>query len=121
MPPKLLSDDKTNILIRPLCYSAESDIANYSEWQKFPIIPCNLCGSQDNLQRQVIKDMLKGWEKQQPGRLDNIFRSLQNISPSQLADNELFNFKDLELYRQISSVEDPDAYNDSRSPDLVRY
>ena len=121
MPPKLLSDDKTNILIRPLCYSAESDIANYSEWQKFPIIPCNLCGSQDNLQRQVIKDMLKGWEKQQPGRLDNIFRSLQNISPSQLADNELFNFKDLELYRQISSVEDPDTYNDSRSPDLIRY
>ena len=121
MPPKLLSDDKTNILIRPLCYSAESDIANYSEWQKFPIIPCNLCGSQDNLQRQVIKDMLKGWEKQQPGRLDNIFRSLQNISPSQLADNELFNFKDLELYRQISSVEYPDTYNDSRSPDLIRY
>ena len=121
MPPKLLSDDKTNILIRPLCYSAESDIANYSEWQQFPIIPCNLCGSQDNLQRQVIKDMLKGWEKQQPGRLDNIFRSLQNISPSQLADNELFNFKDLELYRQISSVEDPGTYNDSRSPDLVRY
>ena len=121
MPPKLLSDDKTNILIRPLCYSAESDIANYSEWQKFPIIPCNLCGSQDNLQRQVIKEMLKGWEKQQPGRLDNIFRSLQNITPSQLADNELFNFKDLELYRQISSVEDPDAYNNSRSPDLVRY
>ena len=121
MPPKLLSDDKTNILIRPLCYSAESDIANYSEWQKFPIIPCDLCGAQDNLQRQVIKDMLKGWEKQQPGRLDNIFRSLQNISPSQLADNELFNFKDLELYRQISSVEDPDTYNDSRSPDLVRY
>ncbi len=99
MPPKLLSDDKTNILIRPLCYSKESDIARYSAWQQFPIIPCNLCGSQDNLQRQIIKEMLQGWEKQYPGRLDNIFRSLQNISPSQLADNELFNFKDLEQNR----------------------
>ena len=121
MPPKLLSDDKKNILIRPLCYVSESDISKYSEWHKFPIIPCNLCGSQDNLQRQVIKDMLQGWEKQQPGRLDNIFRSLQNISPSQLADNELFNFKDLELHREIFS--DKDSYSDinSYSPNLSKH
>jgi tRNA 2-thiocytidine biosynthesis protein TtcA len=121
MPPKLLSDDKKNILIRPLCYVSESDISKYSEWHKFPIIPCNLCGSQDNLQRQVIKDMLQGWEKQQPGRLDNIFRSLQNISPSQLADNELFNFKDLELHREIFS--DKDSYSDinNYSPNLSKH
>ena len=121
MPPKLLSDDKKNILIRPLCYVSESDISKYSEWHKFPIIPCNLCGSQDNLQRQVIKDMLQGWEKQQPGRLDNIFRSLQNISPSQFADNELFNFKDLELHREIFS--DKDSYSDinSYSPNLSKH
>ena len=109
MPPKLLSDDKTNILIRPLAYSKESDIARYADWQQFPIIPCNLCGSQDNMQRQVIKDMLQGWEKQHPGRLDNIFRSLQNIAPSQLADNELFNFKDLEQHREAPSGREDDV------------
>ncbi len=97
MPPKLLSDDKTNIVIRPLAYCRETDIKRYAEWRAFPIIPCNLCGSQDNMQRQVIKDMLQGWEKQHPGRLDNIFRSLQNISPSQLADSTLFDFNNLEL------------------------
>ena len=114
MPPKLLSDDKTNILIRPLSYSKESDIARYADWQQFPIIPCNLCGSQDNMQRQVIKDMLQGWEKQHPGRLDNIFRSLQNIAPSQLADNELFNFKDLEQYRVA-----PSGHEDEHSIDIL--
>tara|TARA_B110000305_G_C19419241_1_gene629879 strand:- start:918 stop:1793 length:876 start_codon:yes stop_codon:yes gene_type:complete len=121
MPPKLLSDDKKHILIRPLCYVSESDIAKYSEWHKFPIIPCNLCGSQENLQRQVIKEMLQGWEKQQPGRLDNIFRSLQNISPSQLADNKLFNFRDLELHRE--TISDKDSYYDvtTNSPDLIEH
>jgi len=112
MPPKLLSDDKTNILIRPLCYSKEADIIRYAEHQQFPIIPCNLCGSQENLQRQVIKEMLQGWEKQHPGRLENIFRSLQNVSPSQLADTALFNFKDLELQRQApTGLEDEDHDN----------
>ena len=116
MPPKLLSDDKTNILIRPLAYCKESDIIRYSEQQDFPIIPCNLCGSQENMQRQVIKDMLQGWEKQQPGRLENIFRSLQNISPSQLADNELFNFKDLELQRQAPTGDEDSAHDDQQYP-----
>jgi tRNA 2-thiocytidine biosynthesis protein TtcA len=120
MPPKLLSDDKTNILIRPLAYSREADIERYAQWKNFPIIPCNLCGSQENMQRQVIKEMLQGWEKQQPGRLENIFRSLQNISPSQLADNELFNFKDLELQRLNPSSEQAANYSESQYPPLAR-
>ncbi len=120
MPPKLLSDDKTNILIRPLAYSREADIERYAQWKNFPIIPCNLCGSQENMQRQVIKEMLQGWEKQQPGRLENIFRSLQNISPSQLADNELFNFKDLELQRLNPSREHAANYRESQYPPLAR-
>ena len=120
MPPKLLSDDKTNILIRPLAYCRESDIERYAEHQQFPIIPCNLCGSQENMQRQVIKEMLQGWEKQHPGRLENIFRSLQNISPSQLADNDLFNFKDLELQRKTPTGEEDAEYDDQQFPALAR-
>ncbi|OUR64294.1 tRNA 2-thiocytidine(32) synthetase TtcA [Methylophaga sp. 42_25_T18] len=120
MPPKLLSDDKTNIVIRPLSYSRESDIERYSQWQNFPIIPCNLCGSQENLQRQVIKEMLQGWDKQHPGRIENIFRSLQNISPSQLADNDLFNFKDLELHRIAPTGKEDTAFNDNAYPPLAR-
>ncbi len=100
MPPKLLSDDKTNIVIRPMAYCKETDIARYAAYKQFPIIPCNLCGSQENMQRQIIKEMLQNWEQHNPGRLENIFRSLQNISPSQLADRTLFNFTDLELQRQ---------------------
>jgi len=121
MPPKLLSDDKTNILIRPLAYCKESDIIRYSDHQQFPIIPCNLCGSQENLQRQVIKDMLQGWEKQQPGRLENIFRSFQNIAPSQMADNELFNFKDLESHRLAPTGEEDAAHDDKQFPALSRH
>lgn len=116
MPPKLLSDDKTNILIRPLAYCKESDIASYAKHQQFPIIPCDLCGSQQNMQRQVIKDMLQGWEKQHPGRLANIFRSLQNISPSQLADNALFNFQDLELQRKALTDDEYTNYDDRQYP-----
>lgn len=116
MPPKLLSDDKTNILIRPLAYSKEADIQRYSDAMEFPIIPCNLCGSQENLQRQIIKDMLQDWEKKTPGRLDNIFRSLKNISPSQLADTELFNFKDLELQRKALTGKEDQEYDDRQVP-----
>ncbi len=116
MPPKLLSDDKTNILIRPLAYCKETDIQRYSDHQQFPIIPCNLCGSQENLQRQVIKDMLRSWEKEQPGRVENIFRSLQNISPSQLADGSLFNFKDLENQRKAPTGEEDDAHDNKQFP-----
>ena len=95
MPPKLLSDDKKNVLIRPLAYCKESDIAKFAEYKQFPIIPCNLCGSQDGLQRQVVKDMLQSWDKQHPGRLDVIFKSIQNVAPSQLADRNLFDFENL--------------------------
>lgn len=103
MPPKLLADDKRNILIRPLAYCAEKDIISYAQLKAFPIIPCNLCGSQDNLQRQVIKDMLQSWEKQHPGRIEIIFRALKNVTPSQLADTSLFNFKDLHIDQQATS------------------
>lgn len=92
MPPKLLSDDKRNILIRPLAYCREKDIAHFAEFKNFPIIPCNLCGSQINLQRQAMKIMLSDWDKQFPGRLETIFNSLQNVAPSQLADKNLFDF-----------------------------
>ena len=95
MPPKLLSDDKKNIVIRPLAYCLVTALAEYSNKMEFPIIPCNLCGSQDNLQRKVIKDMLQGWEKNNPGRLESIFSAIKNISPSQLADIDLFSFKDI--------------------------
>ena len=97
MPPKLLSDSGTNVLIRPLAYCREADIEQYAIEREFPIIPCNLCGSQDNLQRQAIKAMLRDWEKQHPGRIENIFRSIQNIAPSQLADREQFDFLSLQV------------------------
>ncbi len=96
MPPKLRSDDNRNIVIRPLAYCREKDIIEFSGFKDFPIIPCNLCGSQENLQRQVIKDMLQQWDKQQPGRIENIFAAIQNIAPSQLADTRLFDFEHLE-------------------------
>ncbi|WP_151705551.1 tRNA 2-thiocytidine(32) synthetase TtcA [Nitrincola alkalilacustris] len=96
MPPKLVSDDGRNMVIRPLAYSREKDIAAYAELREFPIIPCNLCGSQDNLQRQVIKEMLQSWDKQHPGRIETMFRSLCNVVPSHLADPELFDFKGLQ-------------------------
>ncbi|NKB63504.1 MAG: tRNA 2-thiocytidine(32) synthetase TtcA [Gammaproteobacteria bacterium] len=92
MPPILRSDDGKNIVIRPLSYCAESDIEEYSKWKGFPIIPCNLCGSQEHLQRKKIKQMLQEWNKH-PGRIENIFRSIANVSPSQLADKDLFDFK----------------------------
>jgi len=95
MPPKLLSDDKKNIIIRPLAYTREKDIERYAVFRKFPIIPCNLCGSQQNLQRQAMKEMLKTWDRQFPGRLETIFTSLQNVAPSQLADRNLFDFVNL--------------------------
>jgi tRNA 2-thiocytidine biosynthesis protein TtcA len=95
MPPKLRSDDGRNTVIRPLAYVSESDIEEFAAIKDFPIIPCNLCGSQESLQRQVIKDMLLAWEKQNPGRIENVFRSLQNVRPSQLADRKLFDFESL--------------------------
>jgi tRNA 2-thiocytidine biosynthesis protein TtcA len=95
MPPKLLSEDGSHIVIRPLAYCQERDIEAYAAARDFPIIPCNLCGSQDNLQRQAVKDMLRSWERQFPGRLESIFRSMQNVVPSHLADVNLFDFLNL--------------------------
>lgn len=100
MPPKLRSDDGQNMVIRPLAYCKEKDIEAYAEVKQFPIIPCNLCGSQENLQRQAMKQMLEGWDKLFPGRLESIFSSLQNIAPSQMADTGLFDFMGLKLERQ---------------------
>ena len=99
MPPKLLSDDKQNMLIRPLAYVEEKDIIEYAQLKEFPIIPCNLCGSQTNLQRAIINDMLREWDDAHPQRLASIFKAIQNVAPSQLADRELFDFEALTLDR----------------------
>ena len=96
MPPKLKSDDGRNIVIRPLAYVREQDIIAYAQMRQFPIIPCNLCGSQEQLQRKQVRRMLDEWEKQQPGRVENIFGALQNVAPSQLADARLFDFAGLD-------------------------
>lgn len=96
MPPKLLSDDGRNVVIRPLAYCKEKDLAAYARYMQFPIIPCNLCGSQENLQRVQVKQMLADWEKRYPGRTETIFRSVCNVAPSQLADRQLFDFPGLE-------------------------
>ena len=95
MPPKLVSDDGQHIVIRPLAYVRERDLEAYAQLREFPIIPCNLCGSQPNLQRRAIKAMLHEWEKKFPGRLDNMFRALQNVAPSHLADRTLYDFAGL--------------------------
>lgn len=95
MPPKLLSDDGQHIVIRPLAYCPEAEIERYAAVRQFPIIPCNLCGSQENLQRAQIKRMLQTWEQEHPGRTESLFRSLQNVAPSHLADPQLFDFANL--------------------------
>jgi tRNA 2-thiocytidine biosynthesis protein TtcA len=100
MPPKLLSEDSAHVVIRPLAYCAEKDIAAYAQARQFPIVPCNLCGSQPHLQRKAIKDMLKGWEKQAPGRMETIFASLQNVALSHLADTKQFDFTTLGMSNQ---------------------
>ncbi|WP_241610622.1 tRNA 2-thiocytidine(32) synthetase TtcA [Rosenbergiella epipactidis] len=92
MPPKLMSDDGKHIVIRPLAYCREKDIIRFSEAKQFPIIPCNLCGSQPNLQRQVIGDMLRDWDKRYPGRIETMFSAMQNIVPSHMTDTTLFDF-----------------------------
>ena len=99
MPPKLLSDNGEHIVIRPLAYCRERDIESYARIRDFPLIPCNLCGSQANLQRQAMKEMLRDWEKRYPGRVETIFTALQNVAPSQLADRNLFDFLGLENRR----------------------
>ncbi len=95
MPPKLVSDNGEHVVIRPLAYCREKDIIKYAQKRDYPIIPCNLCGSQPNLQRQNIKQMLNTWDKQFPGRIESMFRAMQNVVPSHLADFELFDFKSI--------------------------
>ncbi|CAM4262932.1 C32 tRNA thiolase [Yersinia enterocolitica] len=95
MPPKLMSDDGKHVVIRPLAYCREKDIERFAVARAYPIIPCNLCGSQPNLQRQVIKDMLRDWDKQYPGRIETMFSAMQNVVPSHLNDHKLFDFKNI--------------------------
>ena len=102
MPPKLRSDDGRHVVIRPMAYSSERDISRYANAREFPIIPCNLCGSQPNLQRKIIKAMLAQWEKESPGRMETIFRAIRNVAPSQLADMNLFDFASLEQAEKVS-------------------
>ena len=99
MPPKLLSDDKQNVLIRPLAYCSEEEIARYAKLKQFPIIPCNLCGTQETMQRRNIKEMLKQWDRETPGRVESIFRAICNVAPSQLADTKLFPFAGLKAIK----------------------
>jgi len=102
MPPKLKSDDGKHIVIRPMAYCPEADIINFSEARDYPVIPCNLCGSQENMQRQVIKQMLSDWQKQFPGRVENIFGSIKNVAPSHLADRNLYDFLDFATHQSQS-------------------
>ncbi|MCP5334967.1 MAG: tRNA 2-thiocytidine(32) synthetase TtcA [Oceanospirillaceae bacterium] len=111
MPPKLKSDNGKHILIRPLAFCKEQDIIEFAEYKKFPIIPCNLCGSQENLQRQAIKEMLQAWDKKHPGRSETIFSAVQNVVPSQLADVNLFDFVSLEAGRDENGFERLDILN----------
>jgi tRNA 2-thiocytidine biosynthesis protein TtcA len=106
MPPKLGSDDGKHVVIRPLAYVEERDLEAYSTLKQFPIIPCDLCGSQDNLQRQQVKLMLRDWEKHFPGRVESIFRALQNASPSHLLDRNLFDFANLKASGESSEEGD---------------
>ena len=104
MPPKLRSDDGKHIVIRPLAYVPEKLLERYAVDMSFPIIPCDLCGSQPNLQRQVMKEMLREWEKKHPGRVENLFRAMHHIVPSHLMDGEAFDFKNLEISTELSGI-----------------
>ncbi len=113
MPPKLVTDKGDHMVIRPLAYCAESDIARFARAMEFPIIPCNLCGSQENLQRQNIKEMLNQWEQQYPGRTSTIFTSMQNVSSSHLMDSDLFDFKNIKMG---DAVDEGDVVFDQEDP-----
>jgi tRNA 2-thiocytidine biosynthesis protein TtcA len=105
MPPKLVSDDGRHVVIRPLAYVEEADLSDYARWREFPIIPCNLCGSQENLKRREVKQLMRDWEKRHPGRVDNIFASLASVTPSHLMDRSLHDFAGIET----TGVPDPDG------------
>jgi tRNA 2-thiocytidine biosynthesis protein ttcA len=114
MPPKLISDDGKQIVIRPLAYCKEKDIEKYAIAKEFPIIPCNLCGSQPNLQRQVVKEMLNTWDRQYPGRLETMFSAMQNITLSHMCDPKLFDFKGIKHGQLIDGIEGDTAFDEER-------
>jgi tRNA 2-thiocytidine biosynthesis protein TtcA len=118
MPPKLLSEDRRHIVIRPLCYVAERSIARYATAREFPIIPCTLCGSQTHMQRLVVKSMLEEWEAKFPGRIESIFSSICNVSASQLADPRLFDFSALDRLRSSATCPEAESVADA-APDTV--
>ncbi len=125
MPPKLVSDDGRHVVIRPLAYAEERDLEAYADVKQFPIIPCDLCGSQDNLQRQQVKMMLRDWEKQFPGRIENIFRALQNASPSHLLDRNLFDFANVRADGSASDegdkAFDPETYAEPPQAQVIKF
>ena len=112
MSAKLISDDKQNIVIRPLAYCREKDIASFANAREYPIIPCNLCGSQENLARKKIKTMLAQWEREQPGRVVNVFRSMQRVTASHLFDTDLYDFGDMQLERAGELMEFDTAFDE---------
>lgn len=106
MPPKLVSDDGKHVVIRPLAYCKENEIAQYAQYKQFPIIPCNLCGSQENLQRKQVKALLNDWDSQYPGRIESMFTAMQNVVPSHLADHQLYDFKSVSVANGIDGEGD---------------
>ena len=114
MPPKLISDDGKQIVIRPLTYCKEKDIEKYAIAKEFPIIPCNLCGSQPNLQRQVVKEMLNTWDRQYPGRLETMFSAMQNITLSHMSDPKLFDFKGIKHGQMINGIEGDTEFDEEQ-------
>jgi tRNA 2-thiocytidine biosynthesis protein TtcA len=111
MPPKLKSDDGRNVVIRPLAYCREKDIARFAELKAYPVIPCNLCGSQENMQRKKIKAMFQEWDKQYPGRLESMFSAIQNVVPSHLADTSLYNYDSMSRVEPTELFEKLDVLN----------
>lgn len=109
MPPKLVTDDGAHVVIRPLAYCGEADIARFARGMAFPIIPCNLCGSQKNLQRQKVREMMADWDRRYPGRTESVFTALQNIVPSHLADNAQFDFKGLHVGDALGAMDGGDT------------
>ena len=112
MPPKLVTDDGAHVVIRPLAYCGENDVAKFARGMEFPIIPCNLCGSQKNLQRQKVREMMADWDQRYPGRTESVFTALQNIVPSHLADNNLFDFKGLRVGSALDQMDGGDIVFD---------
>lgn len=120
MPPKLLSDNREHVVIRPLAYCRESQLARFSDIENYPIIPCNLCGSQDNLQRQMVKKMLNDWDQAQPGRVMNVFKSLARITPSHLFDSKLYDFAELSAAQDARVHELDTAFDESAALSLIQ-